>query len=1391
MPEAVATAGWPPPPPPYRLKRNWLRRLLYELATLLLAIAFLLAVGLAILDTAPGHRWVADQIGKLETASGLKIRIGRIEGSVFGQSRLRNVAVLDQHGIFFTSPEIDLDWAPGAWLYHKLDINRVHADRAILVRLPKLKPSTSKAGPILPRFDIHIGELSIHRLDVGPEVSGTPRSGRLRGSADVRAGRAIVNLGAAIDGSDQLRVKLDAEPDGNRFDLETRAQSRADGVLPAIFGMKRSLNLVIGGNGTWTKWRGSAALNVSKRPAGRLALSADNGRFGLSGVLGPSQFLTGRLQHLTAPVIKVRGEATLKDRVLDGQLALGSAALRAVASGSVDLGQNSYRHLSVGVDLLQPKALFDNMSGQKVRLVWTLEGPFATADYAYRLTSPAMAFDQTGFVDVMAQGRAGLSPWPMRVPLHLQARDITGVGDTASAILGHASLDGIVEVTPKLIRGEGLQLKSDKLAGKLSLLVDLETGNFQLLLSGGLKRYFIEGLGIVDVLTDLRVVPGPGGHGSLVTGTAKAWVRRLDNSFFASLTGGLPWIQMGLTRTPDGLLHLTNLQLYSPKLRLAGEGVRNTNGTFHITASGRQATYGPLRLVLDGDIARPRVDLFLQRPNDSLGLSNVHLLLNPVAAGYNYKAAGGSRLGPFTGNGQILFPHLGPTIIAVSALKVGATTATGSLAPLAGGLAGNLNLSGGGLNGSIGFAPVEGAQRIDLHLAAANASFPGALTVVSGRLDGTILLGDAQTTVNGVVNARGVELSGMSLDRIEANANLVNGSGQVRAVLAGRRGAAFQFSAVADVSPDRIAIGGRGSVERQPLVLEQPAVLTASGDGWALAPTRVAFGGGHAVVSGNSGSTPSVHAQLEAMPLQVLNILSPNLDLGGLASGSVDYAWKGERSGRMNLTVRGLSRSGLVLASQPIDVGIAAVLTGDKAGMRAVAVAGGQTIGRAQALFSPLGQGPVVEALMNAPLFAQLRYAGPADTLWRLSGIEVFDLTGPAAIGADIHGTLANPTIGGSLHTQNARIESPVTGTVIQQLGVDGRFEGPHLVFSRIAGTTPGNGSITGSGTVTFTGGRTAMDLSFNTANALLLNRDDVSARGTGTIKVQSGRSGGTISGDLHLNGGRFTLGKASAAAAIPQLNVKEVGLDQADLIQPQQLHPWKLDVKVAGGNLQVVGLGIDSIWTTNLQVGGSADSPAFTGRASLVRGDYEFAGKGFRLDRGTIRFRGESPPDPLLDIHASTQVQGLDASVTVTGTGLKPDIQFASVPALPQDELLSRLLFGTSITNLSAPEALQLAAAVAALQSGNANLNPINALRSAIGLDRLRIVPADISTGQKTAVAAGKYIGRKLYVEVVTDGHQYSATNVEYQITRWLSVLSTVSTIGRASANVRVSKDY
>ncbi|MEP6982820.1 MAG: translocation/assembly module TamB domain-containing protein [Sphingomicrobium sp.] len=1387
----LETRGEVPPRRRRRLRRDWARRLLNELLALFVVLLFLLAGLLVLLDSAPGHRFIVDQISHMETASGLKIRIGRIDGSIFGKSQLRNVSVADGRGVFLTSPNIKLDWSPGAWLDKKLHVDSLTAERVTLSRLPKLKPRTTK-GPILPGFDIHIGDLRIDRLDIGAGVGGKARSGSVHGKADIRGGRALVELQARVDnGGDRIAFHLDAEPDRNRFDVGARVIAPADGLFPALIGTRRAVNLAIGGNGSWTRWRGTAALDLSGRPTARLALGVDSGRYRLQGQWAPAQFLTGKFQRLTAPVVAIGGDATLRDRLLDGQLSIASPELRAVAKGTLDLGANRYRGLRLGIDLIKPPALFKNMTGKSVRMVWTLDGPFATADYSYRLTSDFVQFDNNGFTGLYAEGRGRVSPWPMRVPIRLAAKAITGVGDVAGAMLANPQIEGWLTVTPKFVRGDSLKLTSAKWNGKISVLIDLVTGRFDVLLSGAMQRYLIPGLGVVDVVTDLHVVPGPNNQGSHVVGTAKAWVRRLDNSFFRELTGGLPTLTTDLERGNDGIVHFTNLQIHSPKLRLSGAGQRFKDGTFHITAAGRQAKYGPVRLVLDGHIDRPKLEIFLPSPNQTLGISNMRLALDPTPAGYNYRANGGSRLGPFTSLGQILLPHDAPTVIAIASLDVGGAHASGSLRSLPGGFSGRLTLANGTLGGTLDFSPAGQAQRIDAHVTATNASFPDAFAVRSGRADGIIILADDRTTLEGSVDARRLTSGAVTLARLTANARLVNGVGQVRAAFAGRRGAAFAFSTLADIAPDTIRLTGSGRIDSEPLVLNQAAVLTRSGDGWALAPTSIRFAGGNATVSGRSGSAPEVHAQLGGMPLQVLDLFWPNLNLSGSATGQVDYAWKSNRTGRLDLKIHGLSRAGLVLASKPIDVAVAAQVSGNQAGLRAVAASDGAIVGRAQARFAPLGHGPLVAELMSAPLLAQLRYVGPADTLWRLTGSEVIDMSGPLAVGADIGGRLGNPQIRGSLKTANGRLESQVTGMVIDHVASQARFSGPQLIFGQITGQTTGGGSVTGNGTITFSGGKTLLNLSFNASQALLLNRDDVAARVTGPLQLKSDANGGTISGDLRLNKGRFQLGRATAAAAVPQLNVRESGLNEEDVIEPAALHPWRLSLKLAGSDLQVTGLGINSRWTTNLQIGGLADEPRFAGRADLVQGNYDFAGRIFRLDRGVIRFRNESPPDPLLDIHAVAAVQGLDASVTVAGTGLKPEITFASSPPMPQDELLSRILFGTSITNLSAPEALQLASAVAAFQSGNGSLDPINALRRAIGLDRLRVVPADVATGQKTAIGAGKYITRKLFVEVVTDGQGYSATQVEYQMTRWLSLLSTVSTIGRSSASVRVSKDY
>ena len=1383
--------------PSARRPRRWTKILAKIAGGILILLLLAAAAAFFILDTDAGHRFIADRVAMVSPHSGLEIRIGRIDGSIWHKVRLRDVRLYDPKGLFAESSLIEADWHPVAWLSNRVSIDRLQSELVTIHRFPKLRPS-EKPGPILPSFDIYIGKLTVDQLRFEPAITGERRIGSLAGDVDIRSGRAVVHLDSAVRGSgERLKLALDSEPDRGKFDADVRLNAPADSVMGALVGIKRPFALVLQGDGSWTAWAGNAAMDVSGQRTVMLRLQAREGQYSLRGRLAPSPFLSGRLQRLTAPVIEVAGTATFANRRLDGRLSLRTDALKVEGRGVIDLAKSGFDNVQLGIDLLRPQALFPNMTGDKIRLTALIDGPFGSAAFAYRLTSPHFAFDTTGFDDVLAEGRSHWSKAPILVPIRFTARHVTGVGEAAGGILANLRVEGVLKLTPRLLSGEKLMLTSDKLKAKISLFVDLVTGHYDVILAGGLTRYFIPGLGIVDVLTELRVVPGPGGKGSLVTGRGRAWVRRFDNKFLAGLAGGLPRIETSLLRTPDGILHFQSLRLFGPAIRLTGNGYRRRDGTFHFEGPGTQGQYGPFTLLLDGAIDRPRMTIGLEHPMDSLGLARVTLQLDPNAQGYAYRASGGSTLGAFTSNGAILLPRGQSATIQVAALDVSGTHASGTLRSDPGGFNGQLTLAGGGVDGRLLFQPAAGVQRIEAHLNAVGARFAGppALAVQRGKLDGVILLNPEGTSIEGSVSLRGLSRASLSLARLDAQASLRGGRGQIRATLAGVRGRNFALELAADVAPQRVSVTGSGTVDRRAIALASPAVITLERGGWRLAPTNLRFAGGNATLSGLFGSeSTEMAARMDAMPLTVLDIAYPQLGLGGTASGTLNYRNAGAAPvGDVNLRVSGLTRAGLVLSSKPVDVGVVAKLDGVNAAMRAVAVSEGRTIGRAQARISPIGRGGnLMDRLIRAPLFAQLRYNGPADTLWRLTGVELLDLSGPLAVGADATGTMENPSVRGILRTSQARLESPILGTVIENVESSGRFSGSQLLLDSFSGTTKKAGRISGHGSFTFGAGQgIGMDITLDAQAAQLIDRDDIKAQVTGPLKIASAGNGGSISGKLALVSGAYRLGAATATTQVPRLPVREINrLDEEAPAAPTK--PWTLDLALDARNrLQVTGLGMSSEWGADLALKGTVDDPRITGQARLIRGTYDFAGRRFDLERGFIYFQGESPPNPRLDITAEGGIQGIDATIRVTGRGQKPEIAFTSTPALPQDELLSRLLFGTSITNLSAPEALQLAAAVAALRNTGGGLDPINALRRVVGLDRLRILPADIATGQGTSIAAGKYIGHQVYVEVITDGRGYSATRLEYQITRWLSILSTVSTIGRESVNLRISKDY
>ncbi len=1377
------------------MRRGFARGLRW-LGILLLVMLLLIVAVIGLADTDFGHRIIANRIAGLEPKSGLKIGIGRIEGSIYGKAEIVDLRLSDPAGVFLISPRVALDWTPLDWLDNVLTVKTLSAPRVELRRLPNFNPRAG-GGSSLPAFDIDVGSFATDQLVIAKGIAGAERVGRANGALHLRRGVADVMLDLDAREGDRASIRLTAEPDKNLFDMDAQIKGPAGGFVGALIGTSRAVDLALNGAGNWQKWSGRGDARIDGKRIVDLSLSNTAGLFGVKGVIMPAPFLSGKAQRLAAPQVQVEGEATYKDRVIDGRMTGATPALFVTADGAVNLAANSFQGLTIDTRLILPRALFPNMSGRNIKLLTRLNGPIATPRYEYLLTGARLGFDQTIIDDVRASGAGQWSRWPVQLPIALSARRISGIGDFAGGLMTNISVKGGLRVTPRSLAGDALILRSDKLSGKLGLLVDLATGRYAARLSGQLARYEVPGLGLVDVQSDLNAVPGSGGRGFRMTGRGKAFVRRLDNGFLLGLAGGLPVLDTAFERGPDGVLYLRGFRLNAPLINLSGNGTRLVDGRFIIDGKGSHAIYGPLTLALKGPIDRPQIDMQLASPNKAMGLANVRLSLSPSARGFDYVTAGRSRAGPFTSRGEILLPKGGRAVIDVADGDLSGVRGVGRLVPVTGGVDGELAIDGSGVKGILQFDMQRGLQHIRSNVTARGAKLAGPplIAAVRADFDGDIILDPRGTTIEGTLTGDDLQYGAFTIERVAGNVRIKGGVGELRGAIAGSRGQQFDLQTVARFSQNRIEILSSGTLDRRPLKLSSPAVLTRESAGWRLAPTAVEFAGGTAQIGGLlSPNSTVIDGSVAAMPMAILDMVRPGLGLGGLGSGTFSYRLAGAANpeGRLDMTVRGLSRAGLVLASTPIDLGVSAVLGGGKGGARLVAVTDGKTVGRAQVQLSNMPrQGTIFDRLLSAPLFGQLRYAGPSDTLWKLSGVENFDLSGAVSVAADMGGSLAAPNIRGLVTTNNARIESTASGLVLTDVAARGQFDGSRLVIESLAGKSGKDGRVTGTGSVEFANEVRGIDVTLQAERAPLIDRDDIAATVTGPIRIKSDGTSGVISGDVKMDRSFFRLGQTSAAQ-VPKLNVREISARSLD--RPQRIvgKPWQLDFRARAPNrLMVTGLGIDSEWQANLRIEGTIDSPSITGTADLVRGGYEFAGKRFELERGNIRFQGSSPPDPVLDILAVGDTQGINATIRVTGTGQRPEIAFASVPVLPQDEVLSRLLFGTSITNLSAPEAVQLAAAVSALSNGGTGINPINELRRAVGLDRLRILPADTATGQGTSIAAGKYLSRRTYVEIVTDGQGYTATRAEFQITRWLSILSTISTIGTQSARVRISKDY
>lgn len=243
----------------------------HRIGWVLLGLMALLGLLVAGLNTDTGRSLVARQVSGTTFANGLRIEIGRIDGSLYGKARLVDLVAYDTKGSFLRAPRIDLDWRPFAYLAGHVDIRSAVAPSVMLQRAPALKV-TDPDAPLLPDLDIDIGQLRIDRLVSEPAVSGERRELRLTGKARIADRRAQVSTRAVTlaapgeQAGDRIDLTLDAVPEQNRLALKLAVDAPKGGVLAALARIEGPLSVRLDGAGDWAKWDGALTGDYAGSP---------------------------------------------------------------------------------------------------------------------------------------------------------------------------------------------------------------------------------------------------------------------------------------------------------------------------------------------------------------------------------------------------------------------------------------------------------------------------------------------------------------------------------------------------------------------------------------------------------------------------------------------------------------------------------------------------------------------------------------------------------------------------------------------------------------------------------------------------------------------------------------------------------------------------------------------------------------------------------------------------------------------------------------------------------------------------------------------------------------------------------------------------------------------
>jgi translocation and assembly module TamB len=714
------------------------------------------------------------------------------------------------------------------------------------------------------------------------------------------------------------------------------------------------------------------------------------------------------------------------------------------------------------------------------------------------------------------------------------------------------------------------------------------------------------------------------------------------------------------------------------------------------------------------------------------------------------------------------------------------------------------NLTGMDLAGrgtvDLTFAPDKGRQGVSLDLDAAPlnlGTFSAEKVSASGRFQDIFRTPGG----SGKVSLNRVRMDELQVSRLDARLAGDLKSLEFGAQADGRFEHPFDLAVAGAASLDGKVRTARveslkGTYATLPFVLRQPATLEISEDLLRLSEVLLAVDKGMLKAQGESAEGQiRAKAAIRSMPVEVLSLFI-TLPATGTFEGDL------ELSGPLQKPALGLDFSTrIAIAADPdlppltSEISGRTVLENGNLSSTVMATGVGPEPLRIRAAFPAVfSLDPfVLEIPEDGSLQGSL--SGTAE-LQRLTPLLILDghtLSGRVALDLTLGGVVTDPLLQGSIILADGRYENFGLAMIADRINATIRARGREMVIESFTATDSERGRISAEGTLRVDPERY---FPFETAISLrsfrALRRPDLSTAASGTVRFAGDLRSARAEGKLTLDPFHLAIPDRTAPA-IARLEVKEVNVDPAETKIERagnQAYPIGLGLTLDfPARFFVRGRGLDAEFQGQLNVAGTAQNPVITGNMAVVRGDFTFLDRRFELAESSIIFTGATPPMPILDVNAEWTRQEITVFVRLSGSAMEPEITLDADPALPSDEILSRVIFGRSVTELNPIQALRLANALRVLTTGGGGgFDILATLRSTFGLDELEI--RDEADG--TALDVGRYLHENVYLRLSKGlGTGRDKVSVEVVLGRYWSVESEVGTDSQGGIGLNYRRNY